>query len=326
MIYCFYKGGEIFMLNLKTDKYKMLYELEKDNKDKIQLTKSLKGKKASIVSNTMFKAMFQNSNRIKYSCKLLSYFLDISYEELLKSIKLIKNDVDMEYREDKNERCDYVAEVDGSLINIEVNNNTEISTMERNIEYAYRLYGNKVKKGEEYNYTQTIQININNFGFKGNEEIIDKYTLQNEQGIRLTNKIIIINIYVPKLREKRYNKGIEGLKEEERYLLALIEEDEELAKELGKGDPIMEEYVKEAREVSGSRSFGESYDKEIANQRQARMDGYEEGIIDGEKKGKQEGISIEKKNIALSMIKDKVDVDMVAKYTGLSKEEIINLK
>ena len=76
----------------------------------------------------------------------------------------------------------------------------------------------------------------------------------------------------------------------------------------------MEEYVDEAEKVSYERGFGESYDKLYALEEQAKRDGYEEG--------EKESIS----KIALSMIKDKVDVDMVSKYTGLSKEEIMSLK
>ena len=38
--------------------------------------------------------MFYNTNRLKYSCKLLSYYLNIPYEELLKSLSLGKNELD----------------------------------------------------------------------------------------------------------------------------------------------------------------------------------------------------------------------------------------
>ena len=71
----------------------------------------------------------------------------------------------------------------------------------------------------------------------------------------------------------------------------------------------MEDYVKEAVEVCSEESFGESYDKEVALQEQARNDGYEKGIED----------------VALSMLKDNVDINTIAKYTDLSIEEINDL-
>ena len=309
------------MFEIILEKFKMLYSLGSDNKKKFKLSNSPKGKKVTIVSNTMFKTMFQNNNRIKYSCYLISFFVNMSYERLLKNIRLIKNEVNMKYIDDKNESCDYVADVNGALVNIEVNNNSELSTMERNIEYATKLYTHRVKRGPKYEYSQVLQININNFAFKGNEKIVDTYALQNNEGIKLTNKLVIINIYIPKLMEKVYNEGVESLTKLERYLYFLVIEDEEKAREISKGDKIMEEYMEEAMEVTGTRSFGVAYNKEIANQRQAKIDGYEEGLEEGRK---EERIN-RSREIALSMIKDRMDADAISKYTGLSIEEIKKL-
>ena len=83
----------------------------------------------------------------------------------------------------------------------------------------------------------------------------------------------------------------------------------------------MEEYVKEAEEVSFEGGVGESYDKEWALKDQAYRDGEEAG----EKKGKEEGILTEKKVIAKSMLKDNISVEQISKYTGLSIEKIESL-
>ena len=97
------------------------------------------GEKISILSDSMFKTMFQNENRLKYSCKFLSYFLDATYEELLDNIHLAKNESAKKREKDKGERCDYVANINGIYVNIEVNNNSSLQTMERNIEIAKNL-------------------------------------------------------------------------------------------------------------------------------------------------------------------------------------------
>ncbi len=55
--------------------------------------------------------MFQNENRIKYSCKLLSYYLNISYKELLENLRLSENELDKEYEKDVSLRCDYVTNI-----------------------------------------------------------------------------------------------------------------------------------------------------------------------------------------------------------------------
>ena len=115
------------------------------------------------MSDTMFKTMFFNTNRLKYSTKLLSYFLEVSYEELLDNIVLTKNELDQEKEDTKGERSDFVAIIDDIKINIEVINNSSREIMERNIEYAHRLYAEKVIVASDYNYNQVIQVNLNNF-------------------------------------------------------------------------------------------------------------------------------------------------------------------
>lgn len=48
----------------------------------------------------------------------------------------------------------------------------------------------------------------------------------------------------------------------------------------------------------------------------------EEGIREGMKKGIEKG----RKNVAINMLKENLDIDLVVKFTGLPKEEIINLR
>ena len=215
------------------------------------------------------------------------------------------------------EKCDYVAVIDNTSLNIEVNNNSSLRVLERNIEYAYRLYSKKIKRGErEYDYTQVIQFNLNNFSFKGNDKIIDIYGVKNDSDLTLSNKIIFVQIYVPNLRKKWYNEGIENLNEAEKYILALVEMDIEKLKSLG-GEELMEEYVKEAEEVSFEGGVGESYDKEWALKDQAYRDGKDEG--------REEGSTTKAIEIARNLLKNKVDISIIAQSTGLSIDEIKSL-
>ena len=70
------------MIQVKEKDLKHLHDLELSYDGKVELTKIKKGEKISILSDSMMKTMLQNENRLKYSAKLLSYFLDVSYEEL----------------------------------------------------------------------------------------------------------------------------------------------------------------------------------------------------------------------------------------------------
>ena len=317
------------LIRLKEDNHKTLYELGVDRENIVELKKEIRrGEKISILSDTMFSCMFQNENRIKYSAKFLSYFVDISYEELLKNLKLSKNLVSKEKEYDKGNRCDYVARIGKTTLGIEVNNNYNAEIMERNLEYAYRQYSEKIVRGgikekngkAIYEYSQTIQFNINNFAFKGNDKIIDIYGIQNDEGLRLNSKMIFVQIYVPNLMKKCYTKGIESLDEKEKYIYALVEQD--ISKLEKVGDIVMEEYVKEAEEVCFDKGFGEAYDKEWALRDQEYKNGVEEGL----RQGIEQGSIKEKQEIAKSMLKENICISIISKCTGLAQEEIEKLK
>ena len=85
----------------------------------------------------------------------------------------------------------------------------------------------------------------------------------------------------------------------------------DLDKLKGLGDEkVMNEYLKEAEEVSFEDGFGEAYDKEWALKDE----------------GKTEGKREEKIEIVKNMLNDNVDINLIKKYTNLTEEEITALK
>ena len=84
----------------------------------------------------------------------------------------------------------------------------------------------------------------------------------------------------------------------------------------------MDEYVKEAEEVSFEGGVGEAYDKEWA----LRDQGYRDGLSQGKEEGISQGKIESKKEIAKNLLKNKVDISIIASSTGLSEEEINSLK
>lgn len=301
------------MLKIKEDKLKNLYDFKVSKENAIKFSKRHEGMKISIMSDSMMKAMFMNTKRLKYSAKLISYFIDIDYEKLLNNMTLVKNELDKESENQKGERADYVAKIDDTTISIEVNNNEDERYLERNMEYIDRLYSEKIKKGDEYKYNQVIQINLNNFSFKGNNKVIDIYSIQNEEGIRLSNKKVFIQIYIPNLRKKWYDEGVNKLTNAEKYLLALVEEDIDSLEELG-DELVMNEYIEEAEDVSFESNIGESYDHEQANKELYIREGIEQGI--------EQGLLSAKQEIAKSLLQKDVSINIISECTGLSIDEL----
>ncbi len=121
----------------------------------------------------------------------------------------------------------------------------------------------------------------------------------------LSDKLVFIQIYVPNLRKKWYNEGEKSLSEREKYILALVDMDLDKLKGLG-DEKVMNEYLKEAEEVSFEDGFGEAYDKEWAL--------------------KDEGKREEKIEIAKNMLKKKMDKSLISELTNLTEEEITALE
>ena len=100
-------------------------------------------------------------------------------------------------------------------------------------------------------------------------------------------------------------------------MLVFNEEDNEELSKVYEGESIMEEYVKDAKRASMEDDIVGLYDKEL-HEEKLRITELEEA----REKGKKESILETAKN----MLKDNLDIEMISKYTGLSEEEINNLK
>lgn len=94
----------------------------------------------------------------------------------------------------------------------------------------------------------------------------------------------------------------------------MIVTDVKTSLELGEGIDIVEEYVNDAIEASNDEELLESYDKEWALKDQGRREGFEEGKLAGYSE------------IALSMLKKDMDINLISEITKLSIEEINNIK
>ena len=129
--------------------------------------------KISIVSDNMFHTIFNHPKGKKYIAYLISLFLKIDNDTLLKH-----------------------CEINETIITVKMNNNSSIEVLHRN----NRQFSVMVKKSKNYDkYRQSILINFNNFSFLGKDETYYINYIKDEEGIVLTDDIMIINIYIPNL-------------------------------------------------------------------------------------------------------------------------------
>lgn len=229
-------------------KFKRSYELSEDER-------------ISLVSDNMFKVMFLNESRKKYPCKLLSYFLNVDYDCLIENLEYYKNDISRNNLSSKGEVADFVAKIGNTFISIEMNNR---NTLERNEDYVNRLSAANVEVGKDYKYHIVVQININNFYFENHDQSFMVFKNVNELGELYTRKVYV-DVFLPILRKKLYNEGIEALNEKEKIILALYESSKSKALELSKGDKELMEYYEEQEKISKGEDLISAYDHEVEN-------------------------------------------------------------
>lgn len=146
------------------------------------------------------------------------------------------------------------------------------------------------------------------------EEYIHYY-IQSDKEVRYLENIEINEYNMDKIMEYWYNKNMQKVNEY-KHLIILDLETKGL-KQLSKRDDFVDNFEKKLMNLNDQETF------------QSAMT-YEEDqklILNTEKKiAFEDSMSQEKVEIAKSMLKDGVTIANISKYTGLTEEEINNLK
>ena len=87
--------------------------------------------------------------------------------------------------------------------------------------------------------------------------------------------------------------------------------------------------MEELERLSENDEFRVLYDAEKMRRKEinsARLDGYDDGYDDGKAEGLEAGAKAEKISIAKNFLKNGISIDLVSESTGLSVEELKELK
>ena len=293
-------------MKLKNTKIKMNFDRKVTEKESVARTK-LKNI-IPITNDSMFKTLFSRKENIKFPAKLLSYIIDMDYENILKRIRFSKNETGKENQKDIAYRNDLVLEIDDTTINVELNNNGNEDIRNRNFSYLMRIR-------EDVKYKQVIQININNYCYYDDLEVRTDYAILNYRGELYTDKIFIIDIYLPNIVKKSKDKK-NILTEMERFLLIGIEENRKKALEYVGDDIVMMEFEEEVEKRSKDDELIEAYDKEWAIKELALREGKEIGIEQGKE------IGIEQLNYLNQKIKEGMTIEEISNLINISINEL----
>ncbi len=237
-------------------------------------------------------------------------------EAILPEIKIdkveINKDVSLERKimTEKLGMLDIVATLNNNTkINIEMQVKNYYNTIERSLFYITGMYHENLEKGTDYTeIPKSISIWITDYNIFEEGLIHEKARLKRDYENKiLTNKLELHYIQLPKFKEK--SKRITNKLEQ--WLTFIKNENVEEIK------MIENKYIKKAEKeleyLTGdeeTRRLAELREKAIRDEMAAMA------------KAKKQGITETKQEVAKKMLEEKVDIDIIIKVTGLTKEEI----
>ena len=154
-----------------------------------------------------------------------------------------------------------------------------------------------------------IQINFS-YGISI-EEYVREYRIQDNIGNRYVKNFVIYELNMDKYIDIWYNKDEKEINEN-KYLLMLNLELKDL-ENLSCKDKVVSKYMSELERVNQNPEFREYMSAEEDNrkiQNSLRIQAIKEGHVE----------------IAKNMLKENMDINLISKLTGLTKEEINSLK
>ena len=251
-------------------------------------------------------------------------FLEKILKRNIEKISLDQNPIlRRELKSDKLGVLDIITELDGKeKCNIEMQLIDKNNIIERMLYYWSKIYTKQIKAGEDYNKLEkTIVILIADFNIKGLEEV----TYHSTWKIMETNyakKLILTDKLELDIIELSKIKGRENEKDQLLDWLIFLENPESERVTLKMEE---NENLKDAVEKLNKISEDEKMQRIIELREKAIRDEhaiYEKGVNDGVEKGSKE----KELQIAKNMLKKGIKESDIKEITGLTKEEIEELK
>ena len=237
--------------------------------------------------------------------------IGIPKEEVLKGT-IINSEYPILNINEKRRTSDLIIELEDSVINLEMNNYYYKKLNKRNDIYLFKIVSLSDK-------SVTIQININNFWSKDGQ-VVKRYTLKDDEG-KEEDEIGLIkyDIYLENIKEKYYNN--DKLTKLEKYMLMLKLRKREELLEVSKGDKSMSEVYKKLDDLSKDKYYALLYDEEEKKVYENKCI-LEDAIEDSYSSGLNHGVS----NIAKNLLRKNMSIEDISDVTGLTIEEINNLR
>ena len=303
----------------------------------------IKNENINLMNDALAKSILRSKEARGPVIKFLSGITHIPKRKF-KDALFVGGEIPKNHKKEKGKASDVMCILKDAIIIIEVNDNYYQNLFRKNSLYAYTTLVSAIPINVE-KYKRVILINIDSFNhFKVEEPIIPfgtKYKELEEHGLYTSYHVILANI-----TNTNYNINEDVRKFGEFLSLKLTIEE---LKAKYEGDEEYMDIVKKVEEFMRDNNLVQYYDLEASHKfevedsfntgvnagrasglAEGRASGLAEGrasgLVEGRVSGIAEGTQIEKHNIAKNLLKDHLDINKIMQYTGLTKQEILELQ
>lgn len=276
-------------------------------------------------NDRVFKTIFGNKAHKSITLSLINSIFEFEGTEQISDIEFLDRQFDPQYDCAKSSILDIRGKTkDGVKLNIEMQVINEKNFYRRTMYYWSKLYCDDLQRGQGYNeLTRTVAINILAFALLPGKEYHSMYAVYNiKTQHKLTDDMEIHIIEIPKWKFD-HMKEMKRLDKWLAYFSNTVSEKE--MEEIAMNEPAIQEAI--AAESIFTQDEIERYayeqrEKEIRDYLSAMHAMRQEGIEEGIEKGKIEAL----KDMAMGMLKERCDIALVAKVSGLSMDVLNEMR
>ena len=293
-------------------------------KNDIRKRRLKEGEIVPLSYNFHFVRVFGDEDNIDITEYFISDYYGIPLEDVVGNLKIKPRDLKQDSKNEKSKQVDLLLKLKDVTIDIEISTSNSIGKKERDLVYICKCHGINLKYSDN-NYSKigsSWLLRINGVSSK-NDKLRRRYymTSDDEYRTKYSEKLRIDELNLAISDDLEYNDDDEKIIRWSRILKASTREDME--KELG--DKLMDKktrakLMREVDKHSSEDDVVELYTKLSPYEMEKNTE-----IIEAVEKATKEVAEKNAIEVAKRMLSDKLDLNLISKYTNLSIDEIKNI-
>ena len=287
-----------------------------------------KGEVVPLMSDSLFKKVYADSNHLER----LNYLLSIILKKDVKVIRILNDELIGDSRLNRKKSVDLVCQIDeGEYVNIEINTSYAAYEKDRNLEFLFRLASadykpdislpkeikDKLRKLKKH----YLQINFNTVNTNNKPFTVLSIIDNEDVNYKLTNMIEILNINVSYYRDLCYTRSTQELSDLEIAIGMMGVYQEKMLNQVSQRNKVLKEIGEIVKKYSFEDDVIVAYDRE-----EYLKEAYEANLEYAVEDAIKETTESTSKKIARNMLKNGISASDVVKMTGLTKQEVEALK